>query len=107
MSDLPKVIVVHEPERESFRVYLQIGERDGEKLFRYNDLNDGSPAVQWVEPGQEPPMFIRVDEYVAVALGEALAPRPVATERHLDDALQIRDWALKQIERMISPPVIT
>jgi hypothetical protein len=93
-----KFIVVDKPERHSFLVYCELRQlENGARIFQ---SNIGPPSVHEVFPDQEPPTFMEPISYeLANALGEALAPRPVATERHLDDAITTRDRLLSMLER--------
>lgn len=100
-----KVYTVREPERQTVRVYVELNagpdEGDGRyaRWFQYRDA-EGRIAIMKVAPGDEPPLWDRVPEPIAQALGEALAPRPAATERHLDDAIAVRDRLLAMVERL-------
>lgn len=88
------VYAVLEPHRMSVVVYVQVGETDhGSKLFMSNDY-----SVTEVAMGQEPPFYLRLPTEIAEQVGKAIAPRPEATERHLDDAIEIRDRLLTVVE---------
>lgn len=92
-----KVYAVPEPERQSIRVYVETGtDTGGSRWFVTNDPLD---APVKVEPGVEPPLWARVPMHIAEAIAEALAPRPAATERHLDDAIALRDRLLSLVEK--------
>jgi hypothetical protein len=91
----PKVHIWDDVVRERVNVYIEIGRNEnGQRLFL---TPDGRPPLMVVE-GSEPPLYMWIPAYIARALGEALAPRPEASERHLDDALMIRDRLLTMIE---------
>lgn len=89
------VFAVHRPEMQSTLVYVKLGERDGSGLFQTYD-----GEVREVPMGTEPPLYMRIPDPIAEAVGKALAPRPVATERHLEDAMNVRDWALGLIDKL-------
>lgn len=90
-----KVFAVHRPEMQTMLVYVKIGENEGRDLFQTYD-----GEVHEVPMGREPPLYMRIPDPIAEAVGEALAPRPVATERHLEDAMNTRDWALGLIDKL-------
>lgn len=92
-----EVYVVPELERQTLRVYVQIGEDEEGRYFLTR--RDDQPYVEIVPRMAEPPMYARIEQDIAEALGEALAPRPEATERHLDDALRMRDRLFELVER--------
>lgn len=89
-----RAFVVHEPERESLRLYLEIAElENGSRLFKtYNG------GFQEVPMGSEPPMYLRLPEPFVRPIADAIAPRPEFGERHLNDAIEVRDRLLKMIE---------
>lgn len=95
-----KVYAIPEPERQTVRVYVEVGGAtdDGARHFRTTSA-DGVPTVTKVPPGAEPPMFMRLEMDVAVAVADALTSRPEASARHLDDALTVRDRLLALIEK--------
>lgn len=98
-----KVYTVHRPERMGYNVYVEVGQaNDGSKWFATlpNPLySDGGPVQ--VAVGEEAPIYMFVPEQIAKALGEALAPRPEATERHLEDAMYTRDRMIDFVEKHI------
>lgn len=95
-----KVHAVYEPERHSVRIYIESGAtEDGRRVYTGSDHK---PYV--VAPGQEPPMYMRLDSEIAQAVAEALQPKPVASERHLDDAIMIRDRLMRLVEAQLMPP---
>jgi hypothetical protein len=93
-----KVYAIAEPVRRSVAVYVEVHE-DSEGVRHFETLAGGAARIVEVAPGAEPPMWARVPERIAAALAEALAPRPVATERHLDDAIALRDRLLTLVEK--------
>jgi hypothetical protein len=98
-----KFLTVYDPERVSFRVYLRLTDEPNEQgAFLYRSGHDPklhcSPEVVAVWPGQEPPLYMRIEEGLARALAEALAPRPEFGERHLNDAIEVRDRLLAILE---------
>ncbi len=95
-----KVYAIVEPARQTVAVYVETGEdRDGTRFFATQGLAGQVLAQERVPPGGEPPMWARVPWRIAEAIGEALAPRPVATARHLDDAIVVRDRLLTLVEK--------
>lgn len=91
MNEWPKVWTVRRPERMSWDVYVQIGvQEDRYALFQAPDA-EGRGRLVAVAPGSEAPRYLFVEDTIAQALGEALAPRQEASARHLDDALGLRD----------------
>ncbi len=87
-----RVYAIREPARRTILVYVELGaEGDGSRYFE--SIAAGNRETVKVAPGEEPPMWLRVPEEIAAAVAEALAPRPAATERHLDDAIEVRDPA--------------
>jgi hypothetical protein len=98
-----KFLTVYEPERMSFRVYLRLTDEPNEQgAFLYRSGHDpklyDAPEVAEVRPGEEPPLYMRIEEGLVSALAEALAPRPEFGERQLDDAIEVRDRLLTLIE---------
>jgi hypothetical protein len=98
-----KVYVVREPARQTLLVYAQVADDGTKRAF----LTGPDGRLHWVEHGEEPPSYVRLDERIAEALVEAIEPRPVATERHLDDAIKVRDALLGMVERTVYPTVVT
>lgn len=95
-----KFYAVHDLLRQRINLYCELGVRDdGVRLFavRESPLYDRGP-VQEVTIGSEPPLWDWFPDDAVGPLAEALAPRPVATERHLDDALTVRDRLLSLFE---------
>lgn len=91
------VYAIREPARQTVAVYVEVGEdTDGARWFHVQDPLEGPVRVV---RGTEPPLWARVPMWIAEAIGEALAPRPEATERHLDDAIAIRDRLLSLVEK--------
>lgn len=92
------VYAIPEPARQSVAVYVEVGrEKDGSAWFQVPV--DGGYEVVKVDAYEDPPLWARVPTHIAEAIGEALAPRPEATERHLDDAMAIRDRLLSLVEK--------
>lgn len=92
------VYAIREPERQTVAVYVEVGhvEADGSRYFA---TQDPSEAPVHVAAAAEPPLWARVPMGIAEAIGEALAPRPEASERHLDDAIAVRDRLLTLVEK--------
>ncbi len=89
------VYAVREPVRQSVAVYVELHrEPNGAAIF---EAPDGVNVT--VPPGAEAPLYMRVPMRIAESVAEALAPRPVATERHLDDAIALRDRLLTLVEK--------
>lgn len=95
------VYAVSDPIRRQMVVYVEVnGDPNASGLSRwFSYVEDGSPMVMEVAAGAEPPAYMRVDMRIAEHIAEALAPRPEATERHLDDAIAIRDRLLSLVEK--------
>lgn len=95
-----KVYAHHDIVRQRVVVYIETAVEDG---FRWYQGMDGT--LHQVRPGDEPPMYAAIPDEVAEAVGEALAPRPDVTGRHLDDALEVRDRLLTLIETTVNRSV--
>lgn len=95
-----RVYATHEIVRQSVLVYVEVGDdpATGDRFFQVQDSSRFRNPVR-VAPGEEPPFWMRIPEQIANAVGEALAPRPDVTERHLDDAIGIRDRLLALVEK--------
>ena len=94
IKQFPDVFTIYRPERMCYDVYVQIGVDDnGMRIFQTADRR-----IEHVPSGQEAPRYATVDVMIAEALGEALAPREEASERHLNDALRVRDRLLTLVE---------
>jgi hypothetical protein len=90
-----------DPIRQRVLVYCEVGRAEnGSRLFvsRHEHPNE----VVEVRPGGEPPIWDRFPMEIADELAEALNPRPPVTERHLDDAIAVRDRLLTLVERTSS-----
>lgn len=90
-----------------YDIYIELSGEGSAKWF----LDDtGTPRL--VELGHEAPVYMRIPEPVAKALGEVLNPsEPPATERHLDavethmfDARETRDRLLTLVEKLWEAP---
>jgi hypothetical protein len=93
-----KVFAVREPARRTIAVYVeQHRDNDGTGYFEA-PASDGGYQLVKVAATAEPPLWARIPMHIAEAVGEALAPRPEATERHLEDAISVRDRLLTLIE---------
>jgi hypothetical protein len=88
-----KVHVIEEPERRTWKVYVE-HQQDGGKP----SLFESNGEFIEVRPGEEPPLYARIRQEIGLAFAEAIAPKPHATERHLDDAIMVRDRLLKIVE---------
>lgn len=92
-----KVHAIHEIERNSVRIYIEVGiDADGRHLYL---KPDGHPVG--IFPGAEPPLYMRLDQMIAEAIAEALSPPPVASARHLDDAIEVRDRVMTLVEKLV------
>jgi hypothetical protein len=79
-------------------VYYEIGSNElGTRAFM-----TGDGRIVDVEPGAEAPFYLQVAEPVADAVAQAIAPRPEASARHLDDAILIRDEALAMVQQFVT-----
>jgi len=95
----PGFRVQHDPIRQRALVYRCVGtDERGRDLYSTRGDIDRVPEVIAVEPGHEPPLWDWFPWEVVTALGNALAPRPEVTERHLEDALTVRDRLLALFE---------
>lgn len=98
------IITVHEPERQTFRVYVCLGDVQRKPGWRWFQKPNG--GIEEIPPNGEPPMWIRLPEEIARQLAEHFSePRPEATEHHLYDAIGVRDRLLTMVERMTYPPM--
>lgn len=98
-----KFEVQHDPIRQRVLVYCRLPDDDrGNKVYLTRDKPDGdysrTAMVHAIAYGHEPPMWDWFPIEVAEALGNALAPRPEFGERHLADALSVRDRLLALFE---------
>jgi hypothetical protein len=58
--------------------------------------------------GAEPPLYLKLPEQVAEAIFEWWdkdRDEEVASDRHLRDAIKVRDWAMGIVERLAVPVV--
>lgn len=96
-----------DPIRQRVNVYCEGGTDagTGRRVFLTRGRDDSPPEVHAVELGAEPPLWDWFPMEVVDALGEALAPRPEASARHLDDAIGVRDRTLALVERLAAPEV--
>lgn len=97
-----KAYAVHEPERKSWRIYVEQGESTnptdpGRWYMRPSE--PGEPEMVLVAPGQEPPLYMRLPEEIAHAIIAELDERPPATAYHLRDAMTVRDRLLTMLEQ--------
>lgn len=103
MSDRhTKAVAVREPRMDALLLYVYREGHDMNGPLRMYFRDEGEPLL--VRPGEEGPMYCRpIPTYIAEALGLALAPRPEFGERHLDDAIAVRDRLLALIETDYHP----
>jgi hypothetical protein len=89
-----KVFTEYLPAMQSVAVYVREGDAEnGGGWFR-----TASNDVLEVPAGGEAPRYMLVPSLIADAIAEALAPRPEASARHLDDAIAVRDRLLALVE---------
>jgi hypothetical protein len=105
-----KFHVRHDPIHQRVNVYCELNpdpEHDGERIFltrgdegiyRGGHEHSGPPTIHRVAMGAEPPLWDWFPEQAIEPLVKALAPRPEASERHLSDALTVRDRLLTILE---------
>jgi hypothetical protein len=84
-----KVHVADDPIRQRKLIYVQVSDDGLVRRFQGPDEVDYD-----VRQGEEPPLYASVPYFIADAIGEALAPRPAFSERHLEDAIKVRDVVL-------------
>jgi hypothetical protein len=90
-----------DPIRQRVLVYCEVGEQDGRRIFQTRE-----PQNVVVAMGEEPLPWDWFPLEVVSELAEALSSRPAVTERHLDDAIAVRDRLLAMVERAAYPPQI-
>lgn len=89
-----KVQAYRDPIRQRFNILVELGtDPSGKRLYMASDS-----SIVDVAFGEEPPLYMSIPEQIANALAEALDPRPPATERHLDDAIDVRDRMITLVE---------
>lgn len=102
-----------DPIRQRVNVYCEMGAGDdGTRLFqvRHHDPlyeepdTNLPPGIHRVPTGAEPPLWDWYPLEVVSELAEALNPRPPATARHLDDAIEVRDRLMLLVERAFPMP---
>lgn len=97
-----KVHVNHEPWRERMVIYVRLGEfKDGSRLYRRRIetmLHGHDTSLEIVPPEGEPPLYLVIGNQEAEAIADAIRPRPQVNERHLDDAIDVRDRLMTIIE---------
>jgi len=94
-----KVHVIRRPEALAIDIYIELERRpDGSTLCKAGDLE-----ILEVAPGEEMPRYVRLFNEVAEAIVTELMPPPVATDRHLRDAIGVRDRLLTLVEKQNSP----
>jgi hypothetical protein len=92
---------VHDPLRQRVAIYCEIKSdpNTGARTFLTRRTGEHwGEEVQEVGLGMEPPLWDWFPDDAVGPLAEALASRPAATERHLDDALEVRDRLLTLVE---------
>ncbi len=91
-----KFLTQVDPIRQRVNLYCEVGGNDkGERFFAQRN---GDTLI--VPMGADPPLWDWFPMEIMRALSEAIDPRPPATERHLDDAIVIRDRLLTLVEEM-------
>lgn len=99
-----RVWAQHDLTRDAVLVYVQVNVSDNPNDKR-TFLGDHGQRIYEVAPGAEAPLYMPpIPTHIAEQIGLALAPRPEATERHLDDAINVRDRLLTIVEHVASPP---
>lgn len=106
-----EIQVNHQPYMERMVLYCKEGVfTDGCRLYRTRPNAPEPPYWMIVAPMEEPPIYLVIGYQEAEAIGEALAPRPAATERHLEDAMDVCDRLLTMMERQnvydTTPPIM-
>jgi hypothetical protein len=98
-----RVFAIKDLPREAINIYVEFGVReDGTRIYQTQITDTGNHTLVNVGPGGEAPMYCKpIPMHIAEQIAEALSPRPEATERHLDDAIDVRDRALSLVERVI------
>lgn len=94
-----EIQVHHEPWMERMVIYCKMGSyEDGCRMYA---TRPHGPAPYWmiVAPMEEPPLYLVIGTQEADAIAEAIQQRPEATERHLDDAMDVRDRLLTMMEK--------
>lgn len=92
---MTRVIAHYDPARDHHDIYIV--NDDGTYVTAGTERT--MSAVVKVPAGEPGPVFISIPDRWAAEIAEALAPRPQATERHLDDAIAVRDRLLTLVER--------
>jgi hypothetical protein len=104
-----KVHVEHSISRNTYLVYVELGEvKSGADAGKRVFLTPNNE--QWIVAiNSEAPVYLQVWAPAAEAIAEALRPRPEATERHLDDVIDVRDRMIALVEKtteaLLAPPV--
>jgi hypothetical protein len=90
-----EILVHHQPWMERMVLYNRLGHfKDGCGLFTTRGGVETPTELMAVAPGNEPPIYLIIGREEADAIANAISPRPQATERHLDDAINVRDRLL-------------
>lgn len=90
-----EVSVYNDPVKQQTIVLIELGTDDHGVMHFMDERGAAVPVLM----GQEPPTYMTIPIQVAKAIGEALAPRPEASARHLNDAIEVRDRLLSLVER--------
>jgi hypothetical protein len=92
-----KVHTIHEPLRDRINVFVEVGTN------HWLTHVDGEQHIVDAPPEAEPPKFVSLPCSVAEDLKLALDGRPEpATNRHLEDAIAVRDRLLWLVEGQLS-----
>jgi hypothetical protein len=80
-------------------LYMKLGVfADGCRLYAKRPYGE-PPFIMIVAPMEEPPVYLVIGDQEAEMIADAIRPRPQVNERHLDDAIQVRDRLLSMAER--------
>jgi hypothetical protein len=99
-----KFQVVHDMLRQRVVLYCELGtdEQTGERHFLTRRTGEHrAEEVHKVSMGDEPPIWDWFPVEAVKPLAEALTPHPVASERHLEDALATRDRVFRLHEALL------
>jgi hypothetical protein len=97
-----EVKVRYRPEMMQTILYIKMGSfKDGWRLFQTRDISSSRRDYVAVAPGEEPPMYLVLDEAETDAIINALRPQPEASARHLDDTIMVRDRLLVLVEKSL------
>ena len=94
----PRVVVQHDWLKRTAKVYCGLYPADGGGMVCLT--TEGQTTIG---EDEEAPLWFEVPQSLVESLAAQLTNRPAFSDRHLDDAIKVRDRLLTLVERLPAP----